>query len=364
MGNLRLLELMEGARNCVKGWANVQQDENILIYEDRSGFADPLVIDAVALAAREAGADVTVATCKEFEPRLEDPPKVMTSAILAADVVFIVSSHEALLHSPVGRQAMFEYGVRLIPVVANNAELMSSEWAKFPSSLVQLIQYKVCEQFLGGKTFRIVSANGTDVSAGIQPMGLMGFPTDLRGYPGPMPPGIGNHAFFPGGCVGIIPRHDGNGIIVYDSLLGWKGILKDPVRLVVKDCKVVDVEGGEEAKWFKDLIEEKRGMGLPFVDQWVEIMWGVNPKASIKRGLEIFDLRESEVTRRAGTLHCGIGPGGQGFHWDGVLIKPFSAFIDDNPIIEDGRLTALDDPEVRSAAEKYGNPDEVLALVS
>ena len=29
-------------------------------------------------------------------------------------------------------------------------------------------------------------------------------------------------------------------------------------------------------------------------------------------------------------------------------------------IIRDGRLTALDDPEVRKLAEKYGDPDDLL----
>ena len=102
MDDLRLLELMKGARNCVREWANVQEGENILIYSDTSCYNDPLVIDAVALAAQEAGADVTVATCRQFEPRLEEPPKIMQEAILAADAVLFISPH-FLNHSSSGR---------------------------------------------------------------------------------------------------------------------------------------------------------------------------------------------------------------------------------------------------------------------
>ena len=33
---------------------------------------------------------------------------------------------------------------------------------------------------------------------------------------------------------------------------------------------------------------------------------------------------------------------------------------DGRPVIEDGHLVALDDPQVRRAAERYGNPDDLL----
>jgi len=54
---------------------------------------------------------------------------------------------------------------------------------------------------------------------------------------------------------------------------------------------------------------------------------------------------------------------GLGFHWDGVLLPPFSVSVDGRPIIENGRLKALDDPEIREEAQKFGNPDKVLAEV-
>lgn len=65
--------------------------------------------------------------------------------------------------------------------------------------------------------------------------------------------------------------------------------------------------------------------GTPQVaDFFWEIMWGLSPKASIVWGLEEVNEREAELTRRSGTLHFGIGILGRGFHWDGILIKPFN----------------------------------------
>jgi len=37
-----------------------------------------------------------------------------------------------------------------------------------------------------------------------------------------------------------------------------------------------------------------------------------------------------------------------------------SCEVDGTKLVENGRLTVLDDPEVRRVAAKYGNPDELL----
>jgi hypothetical protein len=35
-------------------------------------------------------------------------------------------------------------------------------------------------------------------------------------------------------------------------------------------------------------------------------------------------------------------------------------YADGRPVIVDGHLLALDDPQVRAVAERFGNPDELL----
>ena len=356
--SIRLIELIEGAKNCVRGLANVQKGDNVLILTDNNDFADPLVVQALAVASKEAGADVVCATAREFEPRFEDPPEIIARALLAADVLFHISHHEATLHCKAGRIAMMEYGTKLCPVLANSADIMCSEWARFPLEVYWAIAGKVYDKCLHGNSIRIVSPNGTDISSGMGQ--LMGFPVDMSGRPSAMGKGDGDFSMFPLGCFGVYPENPANGLVVCDALLGVKGLLKEPVRLTIENHWLTKIEGGEEAKWFRSLIDEKKRQGINGADYFVEIMWGLNPKASIERGLEYLHLREGELTRRAGTIHFGVGISAKGFHWDGVLVRPFSMYVDGEPIIENGRLLALDDPDVRTLAKEFGDPDKIL----
>ena len=358
--DIRIMEMMEGARNCVRGIANIQKDENVLLLVDTSGFAHPLVIESLAAACQEVGAEVVSAMCREFEPRFEEPAKIIQQALLASDVVLFVSSHEAIIHSRWGRIAILEYGSRLVPVLANTPEIMASEWARFPPDIYYAIAKWVYKRIVKSKTMRVTSAGGTDISCGLSPGHMMGFPQGIDGVPAPPTPKLGQFTMFPPGVFGIMPRHPSNGLIVYDALLGFKGLCKQPVKVTIEDGWVANIEGGEEAKWFEELINEKKKEGISTADSFQEVMWGLNPKASIERGLEITHLREGELTRRAGTLHFGIGVGSRGFHWDGILIKPFTVYADNEVIIENGRLKALDDPEIREIARKFGDPDKLL----
>jgi hypothetical protein len=51
-----------------------------------------------------------------------------------------------------------------------------------------------------------------------------------------------------------------------------------------------------------------------------------------------------------------------GWHWDGGGLRP-TLTMGEVELIRGGRLTALDDPEVRVFASRYGHPDDVLAEV-
>lgn len=361
MISIRVTELLEGARNCVRGLANVQKGDNVLILVDNTSFADPLVAEAMAIACNEVGADVVTAVTREFEPRTEEPPEIIKRAFFGSNALFHITQHEATIHARAARVGILEYGMKAIPIIANTADLMASEWARFPTDVYWAVMRKIHAMIQKGKTIRVTSPGGTDISARINPSHGMGFSRDIDGIPGPMGKGDGTFCMFPLGVYGLHPQPPAEGIIVYDSLLGFKGVLKEPVKLTIENQWVSKIEGGEEAVWLQKLIDKKKREGVVDADYFAEIMWGVNPKASLQDGLQDIDVREGQLTRRAGTLHFGLGKGGRGFHWDGVLVKPFSVFIDGEPMIDQGRLTALDDPEVRAIAREFGNPDELLS---
>ena len=146
------------------------------------------------------------------------------------------------------------------------------------------------------------------------------------------------------------------------------GITKE-IKLTYKDNRCVAIEGGQEAEKAKTMIE-----GVPFGDYVVEIMFGVNPKIRSNAPLDQKPI-PNESERRSGRIHIAIGNRPlrgklweemkdvkrpyKGSHLDGFLVKP-SLYINDEPIIKDGHLTVLDDPEVIKIAKKYGDPKELL----
>jgi hypothetical protein len=69
-------------------------------------------------------------------------------------------------------------------------------------------------------------------------------------------------------------------------------------------------------------------------------------------------------------VHVAFGSGGpifdaqkrvttDEFHIDLEMYSP-TVIIGDKKIVDRGRLTALDDPQVRAVAKRFGNPDELL----
>jgi 2,5-dihydroxypyridine 5,6-dioxygenase len=112
-------------------------------------------------------------------------------------------------------------------------------------------------------------------------------------------------------------------------------------------------EGGKEAEMFRRVIEDD----LDNVCQLREIGVGHNPKVPTFRG-----ERGYHGANHAGAVHWGFGGGHQKkrIHVDAIIFQT-TVRANETVIIERGRLKALDDPEVRQLAGKYGEPDRVLS---
>jgi hypothetical protein len=110
-----------------------------------------------------------------------------------------------------------------------------------------------------------------------------------------------------------------------------------------------------------------------------EVAIGTNPKITRPAGIELLSSGGFEwERRRSGVIHLGFGTRWRGSEevWAGergllyghlhihLLFPTFTIFSRDGEprdIIRNGRLTALDDPEVRDLASRYGNPDQLLS---
>ena len=360
----KLEELREGAANLVANYACVSAGENVCVYADRS--CDPLVTEAIAEAARNAGGRVVVVLADETDDPeasgLVDPPPVAVGAFFAADVILcILSVFKMQWSTKALSRAVNEYGVRLAYIGPNTAAELASEWAKFPAE----VAYAVGKQTLadlraGGEEITITDVGGTCLTARVNPDHWSG-----AGTRGPMKK-KGAYGVIPASSISALKIEQASGRVVLDFLETF-GPSAERCELLVADNWITDVRGGAQAHIFRE-----RLFSIKNANYFCQIAWGFNPKGRIGDYLQApWDKNKMSIlTRLAGVMHLGIGAtsfqqGGDtkvtgNFHTHGVLLAP-TLKAGNTIIIDKGRLTALDSPVVRSLAAKYGNPDEVLA---
>jgi leucyl aminopeptidase (aminopeptidase T) len=167
----------------------------------------------------------------------------------------------------------------------------------------------------------------------------------------------GNVANFPFGEVGCVPSWEGtNGVIVIDGL-GGKGdsYIEEPIKLYIKNGKVVKVEGGKEADEFWEYLKQTQSKyekenigGKGNVFKLAEFSFGMNSTAwrIDKEGKKILPPTTLEGEKSLGTIHialgnnallCGLGGYGHedseyndiDYHADQIILEP-TVYVEDN----------------------------------
>jgi hypothetical protein len=172
-------------------------------------------------------------------------------------------------------------------------------------------------------------------------------------------------------------KEDGEGIIAgttnHIAAVDW-------TQLIVERSKITEIlEGGEFGDKLRDVMSRTENIQYPtFPDKgimhWWEASIGTNPHIHRPRKDFPSGFVNCLYERvRSGVIHMGFGTiissmaereaarmGHLVGHWHLHLYFPtYEAQMagDNETVIEDGRLGALDDPAIRKIAAKYGDPD-------
>jgi len=155
-----------------------------------------------------------------------------------------------------------------------------------------------------------------------------------------------------GGQIGWSPVFESiNGVIVFDgSVVPPLGLVKEPVRLHVKEGKIVKVEGGKEAAEYEAWL---KSFNDPNMFRIAHVCYGVNPGAKLTGNIV-------EDERVWGGTEWGIGyvgpmlTGGEPIpapsHSDGICLDT-SVWLDGKQIMDKGRFI---EPELAELAKKLG----------
>lgn len=259
------------------------------------------------------------------------------------------------------------------------AEHFLSEANNFPRELHELINKKAWEPIWNrGKSakVRLTDPEGTDISYTLLPEywdngANNWFEED---------PAIGHLMYHPGPPISA--ETDACGVVAGTIAHFAKPFPRLTATLENGHITRVDGGGAYGAGW-RALMEETKDIHYPQFPRpglfWLwEVAVGTNPKVRRTSSIKNVAGGGTEWERwRAGVIHMGFGTAGpsdceqwageHGYPYGHLHIHLFFPTVEvthpDGTVevpVREGRLAALDDPEVRECAAKYGDPDALL----
>ncbi|MCZ6484755.1 MAG: hypothetical protein O6826_03565 [Acidobacteria bacterium] len=358
------------------------EGEKLLIV---AGRMDPLVVQALAIAAQEMGVTTDViarnlgATLtrpireninyEDFDPTNYMAVRGLISRVVPSWLASMIEDYDMVL----GFQARgTHYGqvgknlnIRSSSIDWSRAEQLASAAVSYPDELLEMIAVKTWQRYIYGKTIHFTDPLGTDLTFTLDDTNRERF-KETRGMST-----YGEHALdrpiahevHPDTEPYLSATPDANGVMVTQQV----GLIPT-IRLYVENGAVNRVEGGGVAgENIKTALERFKNIQFPGyypgpgIGWMEEIALGTNPKVG----------PAGPIRRRSGMLHMAFGTDRFNRVSDEVPTLPsnhrdmnffyYPTFeVDGVPLVDRGHLTVLDDPEVRRAAAKYGDPDELL----
>jgi len=313
-------ELYSASQIAVRDCMGVQPGERVLVVTD-----EPLRIIGYAIwkAARDLGNEVMLVEILPRKTNGEEPPKEVAELMKMVDVVLCPTS-KSLTHTD-SRRAASEKGVRIATLPGVTEEIMircmNADYNKIAERT-----FRLCEELERTSAVRVKAPGGTDVTLPIKGRKAHASSGLFRekGLWGNLPTGEAYLAPLEG---------QSQGVVVVDGSMASVGVVREPIRILVKDGFATDITGGAEAKRLVELLEPHGKDGRNVAEFGV----GTNDKA-ILTGLILEDEKVM------GTIHIAFGDnksmGGTvrvASHLDGLVKKP-TVWFDDRKMMEGGLL--------------------------
>jgi leucyl aminopeptidase (aminopeptidase T) len=323
----KMIELMRTIKTPLE--LNCKAGDRLVIVTDFE--FDPVVWQAMSAAATQMGIEVTVAMMPTREAHQAEPTWAVAEAMKAADVNIYLTS-KAMVHTKAANDAFIGKKVRTIIMEQADYAMLTSPVSKADYFKIQEVGKRIQEVFTKAKEMTVLTDMGTNITASVE--GRRAWCVAGKVYPED-----GQYVCaFPDGEVPIEPvEGTGNGTVVWDTSAHHihGRLLKEPIKIKVKNGWAVEITGGEEAKALIEYIEkygDKNSYNCP-----AEFAFGINPAAR-PRGIVKEDKKLLGYTHIA--LGCEDGIGGQThskLHLDGLMKDP-TIKCDGKVVIDKGKI--------------------------
>ncbi len=296
-------------------------------------------------------------------------PPIVKGAVSGSDVLLNFSSEITNEEIPEFRMHMREANTWNIRVFTLTAPLLMTEWAQTPYELVSKIRQVSSKPFMTDNSpFVMTDPNGTYLEGyTILPVKREGIPGVAYGKPRKE---TGRYAPWPEWLHTQVRCKDVNGVFNFNCMLGWWAIpigirpeWEEPVRVEVKDSRMVKISGGPEAEAIEAFLKELEGKVGEKIWLFDTFHFGVHPNAKVTEAQcpHIYHRRLINHSHSCNLhWHLGSAPANDSYpywpHITGDIRRP-TLKVNDQLAYDDGWLCALDDPEVAEVAARYpGRP--------
>jgi leucyl aminopeptidase (aminopeptidase T) len=306
------MNIMSGARTAVNICLKVKKGETVVVVTD---VFKASIGEAVYRAAKEAGAEVILVKMLPRTRHGEEPPEPVAAIMKSADVVIAPTSF-SLSHTQARKQAN-EAGARIATMPTITEEMMSKGGMTADFNQVKRQADRLIGKIGDAKEVHVTTPDGTDIRFSVAGRKWIA-DTGLLHEKG----AFGN---LPGGELYLPPvEGTAEGVIVVTGTLAGIGILKKPVKIIVKKGLGKEISGGAQARALALMLAQASAkLDKPdSVYNIAELGIGLNPKAKL-----IGNALEDEKV--GGTIHLALGDnstfGGNvraGVHIDGIILRP------------------------------------------
>lgn len=298
-----MLGLLGGARKAVKTCMGVKPGESVLVVTDPPRLK---IARALIEASNEARAEATLICMPIGRKHGAEPPKVVASAMQAADVVLAPTTY-SITHSQARLRAC-EAGARVATMPMITERMMRGGAMLADYQRVKKLTMKIAARLDNASEVELTSPAGTELRF------------DLKGRRACPDTGIihmpGEFGNLPAGEAFIAPLEGtAKGRAVVDGLIA--DVLRGRTEITFEGGRATDITG-EGAQKLRRMLE---GAG-PDAYILAEFGIGTNPAAKL-----IGNVLEDEKV--LGTCHIALGDnstfGGEnrvGIHLDGILLLP------------------------------------------
>jgi leucyl aminopeptidase (aminopeptidase T) len=330
-------ELGQAAHKIVAELFKLKPGETLIVTADTE--SDARVANALATAAFSIGAKPMViwtptplGVGKAADPML--PVASLTAALKAADAWVEVNNKYLLYSTPFEIAERENKKLRYMNISGMNVDMLVRTVGRVDMQALGEFQNKLTSMIKSAKRIKLTSPAGEDVEMEFDPKAPVVNDVGYADTPGPH---FLSGQLTPGYSKSV------HGTIVFDgSVVPPIGLLKEPVRLTVKNGRVEKIEGGKDAlaldTWLKAFND-------PDMYRIAHLSFGSNPGANLTGNIV-------EDERVWGGTEWGLGYVGPDLtsdgkpipaasHTDGTCLNT-SVWLDDVQIFDKGRVVHKD----------------------